>query len=123
MNRAVDAHVMPINNYIATTEPLGAERAAALIRDGVAVSDSRWVLYYYRITPDHRLLFGGGERYSRRFPRDIAAFVRPHMARVFPQLRDIGIDHAWGGTLRSEEHTSELQSLMRISYAVFCLKQ
>lgn len=99
MNRAVNARVMPINNYIATTEPLGAERATALIRDGVAVSDSRWVLYYYRITPDHRLLFGGGESYSRRFPHDIAAFVRPHMARVFPQLRDIGIDHAWGGTL------------------------
>src|SRR3546814_8930041 len=90
---------MPINNDSATAEPVGAERAAALIRDGVAVSDSRWVLYYYRITPDHRLLFGGGESYSRRFPRDIAAFVRPHMARVFPQLRDIGIDHAWGGTL------------------------
>ncbi|HEY0271043.1 MAG TPA: FAD-binding oxidoreductase [Sphingomonas sp.] len=95
----VDAHVMPINNFIAVTEPLGAERASALIRDGLAVSDSRFVVYYYRMTPDHRLLFGGGESYSWRFPADIAGFVRPHIARVFPQLRDVAIDYAWGGTL------------------------
>jgi gamma-glutamylputrescine oxidase len=95
----VDAHVMPINNFVAVTEPLGAERALALIRDGLAVSDSRFVVYYYRMTPDHRLLFGGGESYSMRFPADIAGFVRPHIARVFPQLGDVGIDYAWGGTL------------------------
>jgi gamma-glutamylputrescine oxidase len=96
---AVEARVMPINNYVAVTEPLGAERAERLIRGGIAVSDSRFVVYYYRMTPDHRLLFGGGESYSWRFPADIAGFVRPHLARVFPELAGIGIDHAWGGTL------------------------
>lgn len=95
----IDARVMPINNFIAVTEPLGAERAEALIRDGLAVSDSRFIVYYFRMTPDHRLLFGGGENYSYRFPEDIAGFVRPHIAKVFPQLADIGIDHGWGGTL------------------------
>lgn len=101
---SVDAHVLPINNFIATTAPLGAERAAALIHGGEAVSDSRFVVYYFRITPDHRLLFGGGERYSWRLPADIAAFVRPHMLRVFPQLADVAIDHAWGGTLSITPH-------------------
>ena len=95
----VEAHVMPINNYIAVTEPLGVERAAQTIRHNLAVSDSRYVVYYYRLTPDHRLLFGGGESYSMRFPADIASFVRPHLLRVFPQLHDVAIDHAWGGTL------------------------
>ena len=52
----VEARVMPINNYIAVTEPLGAERAAAIVRDGFAISDSRFVVYYFRITPDHRRL-------------------------------------------------------------------
>lgn len=99
LDPAVDARVMPINNYIAVTAPLGAERAASIIRDGLAVSDSRFVVYYYRMTPDHRLLFGGGESYSYRFPSDIAGFVRPHLARVFPQLADVAIDYAWGGTL------------------------
>lgn len=99
ISHKVEARVMPINNYIATTAPLGADRAAALIRDRLAVSDSRFVVYYFRMTPDHRLLFGGGETYSRAFPRDIAAFVRPHIRKIFPQLADIGIDYAWGGTL------------------------
>ena len=99
LDDAVDAKVMPINNYIAVTVPLGAERASAIIRDGLAVSDSRFVVYYFRITPDHRLLFGGGESYSYRFPADIGGFVRPHLKRIFPQLADIPFDYAWGGTL------------------------
>jgi gamma-glutamylputrescine oxidase len=99
LDDAVDAKVMPINNYIAVTVPLGAERASAIIRDGLAVSDSRFVVYYFRMTPDHRLLFGGGESYSYRFPADIGGFVRPHLRRIFPQLADVPFDYAWGGTL------------------------
>lgn len=91
--------VMPINNFIVATEPLGADGAKALIADGSAVSDSRFVVNYYRTTHDHRLLFGGGETYGYRFPRDIAALVRQPMLKVFPQLKDARIDHAWGGTL------------------------
>lgn len=99
LDDSVDARVMPINNYIAVSAPLGAERAEDVIRDGLAVSDSRFVVYYYRMTPDHRLLFGGGESYSYRVPTDIAGFVRPHLARIFPQLAAVPIDYAWGGTL------------------------
>lgn len=95
----VERHVMPINNYIAVTEPLGPEGARELISNGAAVSDSRFVVNYFRITPDHRLLFGGGENYGYQFPHDIAAFVRPHLLRVFPQLDKVRYDYAWGGTL------------------------
>ena len=95
----VEARVMPINNFVVTTEPLGREAAERLIRDRRAVSDSRFVVYYFRITPDDRLMFGGGETYSYRFPKDIAGMVRGHMLRVFPQLRNTRIEHAWGGTL------------------------
>jgi gamma-glutamylputrescine oxidase len=95
----VEARVMPINNFVLATEPLGREGAERLIRDRLAVSDSRFVVYYFRITPDDRLLFGGGETYSYQFPKDIAGMVRQHMLRVFPQLEDTRIEHAWGGTL------------------------
>jgi gamma-glutamylputrescine oxidase len=95
----VQRHVMPINNYIAVTEPLGAEGARALISNGAAVSDSRFVVNYFRITPDHRLLFGGGENYGYTFPRDIASFVRPHVLKIFPQLARVRYEYAWGGTL------------------------
>ncbi|WP_419807916.1 NAD(P)/FAD-dependent oxidoreductase [Sphingomonas sp.] len=98
LNSSVSAHVAPLNNYIAVTEPLGAA-AAALIRDPVAVSDSRAVVYYFRRTTDDRLLFGGGEGFAQSYPSDVAAVVRPHLLRVFPQLRDVRLDYAWGGTL------------------------
>lgn len=95
----VERRVMPINNYIAVTEPLGADGARGLISNGAAVSDSRFVVNYFRITADHRLLFGGGENYGYTFPRDIAGFVRPHLLKVFPQLAGVRYDYAWGGTL------------------------
>ena len=95
----IDAHVLPINNFIAVTAPLGEERAEQLIAGGRSVSDSRFVVRYFRMTPDHRLLFGGGESYSWRFPGDIGSFVRPHLERTFPQLTGTAIDYAWGGTL------------------------
>jgi gamma-glutamylputrescine oxidase len=94
-----DARVLPINNYIATTTPLDPALAKSLISNGAAVSDSRFVVYYFRLTPDHRLLFGGGESYGYRMPRYIGGFVRPHLQRIFPQLGGVPIDHAWGGTL------------------------
>jgi len=63
------------------------------------VSDSRFVVYYWRPTGDGRILFGGGETYSRRDPADIFAFVRRHLLKVYPALAGTRIDHAWGGTL------------------------
>lgn len=91
--------IMPINNFIIATEPLGEAQARALIRDNVGVQDTKFVIDYYRLSEDHRLLFGGGENYSAHFPKDIAGFVRRPMLRVFPQLKDVRIDYAWGGTL------------------------
>jgi len=95
----VSARVMPINNFIIATEPLGEERARQIIRDDVAVADSKFVINYFRLSADRRLLFGGGETYSFEFPEDIKAFVRRYMLRVFPQLADVQIDYGWGGTL------------------------
>ncbi|MFC6637616.1 FAD-dependent oxidoreductase [Sulfitobacter sp. JBTF-M27] len=98
LNRKVAARVMPINNFIAATEPLGESVKDVLPRD-VAVADSRFVVNYFRLSHDGRLLFGGGESYGYKFPSDIAAKVRKPMSVVFPHLKDVRIDYAWGGTL------------------------
>jgi gamma-glutamylputrescine oxidase len=95
IDRAVERRIMPVANYLAATAPLADP--AALIAHDRAVSDSRFVVNYYRLSRDGRLIFGGGERYTPDPPADIAAFVRPHMERVFPQLQGVAIDHAWGG--------------------------
>ncbi|HLY58819.1 MAG TPA: FAD-binding oxidoreductase, partial [Stellaceae bacterium] len=88
-------HIMPVANYIVATEKL--PDAAALIPNDRAVSDTKFVVDYYRRTADGRLLFGGGERYTPAPPADIAGFVRPYLERAFPQLRGVEIEHAWGG--------------------------
>ncbi len=95
----VAARVMPINNFIVATRPLSATEAAGVLNGGHAVADSRFVVNYWRLSPDIRLLFGGGESYGWRFPADIAALVRKPMEQVYPQLRGVEITHAWGGTL------------------------
>ena len=93
----VAARVMPINNFIVATEPLG-DRAAEVLAEPVAVADTKFVVNYWRLSEDGRLLFGGGESYGYRFP-DIVKTVRKPMLEIYPGLKDVKIDHAWGGTL------------------------
>ena len=91
--------IMPINNFMVATESLGEAGARALIRDDVAIDATKFVVDYYRCSADHRLLFGGGENYSAKFPADIKGFVRKYMLDVFPQLKDVKLEYGWGGTL------------------------
>ncbi|BEV71498.1 MULTISPECIES: FAD-binding oxidoreductase [unclassified Paludibacterium] len=93
----LSARIMPVGTYVIATEPLGAERARGLIANNMAVCDSNFVLDYYRLSADHRMLFGGKVSYSGREPRDLAQAMRSDMLRVFPQLADVSIDYAWGG--------------------------
>lgn len=90
-------YTVPIMNYNVATAPLA--NAEALLPTDAAVADSRFVLNYFRLSADKRLIFGGGERYSQTPPKDIAAFVRPFMAEVFPQIGDAKIDYGWGGAV------------------------
>lgn len=99
VDRRLARFAMPIINYNIATAPLGEERARALMPGNAAASDSRFVLNYFRLSADHRLIFGGGEKYTPRVPADIAAFVRPFMQTVFPQLGDVAIDYHWGGAV------------------------
>ena len=97
--RRIESFQMPINNFVLATEPLGEARARRINRDDLAVVDSRFVVNYFHNSPDHRLIFGGGENYSPRFPKDLKRFVRRFMLEVYPDLDDVAIDYAWGGTL------------------------
>jgi gamma-glutamylputrescine oxidase len=91
----VAAKVMPINNFIVATEPLPE---GAVLTQNHAVADSKFVINYFRLSEDNRLLFGGGESYGYRFP-DLIRTVRKPMLQVFPQLDSAKIEYAWGGTL------------------------
>ena len=93
----LERKIMPAGTYVIATEPLGRERAASLIANNMAVCDTNFVLDYYRLSADHRLLFGGKVSYSGKQPHNLAAAMRQDMLRVFPQLADVKVDYAWGG--------------------------
>ena len=88
--------VMPASTQIVATEPLG-DLANELMPGGACVEDVRYILDYYRISADGRLLFGGGTVYGGTDPADIEAKIRPNMEKVFPQTQGVNIDYAWSG--------------------------
>ncbi|MGR3724255.1 NAD(P)/FAD-dependent oxidoreductase [Abyssibius alkaniclasticus] len=108
----ISARVMPINNFIVATEPLG-DLADEIIKQNIAVADSKFVVNYYRLSADKRMLWGGGESYGYRFPRNLADKARKPMLKVFPQLSGARIDYAWGGTLAIT--TRRMPAFQRIS--------
>jgi gamma-glutamylputrescine oxidase len=96
---ALARKLISIGTYVAATEPLGEERARALITNNAAVADMNWIIDYFRRSSDHRLLFGGRVSYSGVDPFDSARVLRKRIAAVFPQLADVRIEYAWGGFL------------------------
>mgnify|MGYP000515995781 FL=1 len=91
------ARVMPVSTQMMATEPLGEERARALLPTGMCVEDVRYILDYFRLSADHRLIFGGGVVYGGTDPADVEAKLRPNMDKVFPQLKGVKVDYAWSG--------------------------
>lgn len=94
---ALARRIMPVSTYIVATEPLGESTARSLLPDNTAVTDINWVLDYFRRSADHRLLFGGRVSYSALDAFGSAEATRRRMVKVFPQLRDTQLEHAWGG--------------------------
>lgn len=92
--------IAPVGSFIIVTEPLGKEVCDQLLPRRRMVSDSKNLLYYFRITPDHRLLFGGRARFAMAGPRSdqkSGRILRDAMVSVFPQLANAGVDYCWGG--------------------------
>ena len=91
------AHVMPIRSFIGATPVL--DKFPSVIPGGEAIADTRFVVRYFRKTRDGRLLFGGREAYTADNPNDISVHIRRQIAEIYPELRDIEITHAWGGSV------------------------
>lgn len=91
------SRIMPVGTYMIATEPMEKARADALMPYRPAVSDNNFILDYFRLSADHRLLFGAGDSYSGVTPPNLVARIRRRMLDVFPQLEDLAITYAWGG--------------------------
>jgi len=93
----IGKRIMPVGTFIAASAVLGAERASALIPSRAAVCDTQFVLDYFRLSADQRMLFGGRVSYSTIAPLRLAAAMRQRMVGVFPQLHDVPVAFSWGG--------------------------
>ena len=91
------AKSMPCGSQVITTEPLADELAASLLPQDYCVEDCNYLLDYYRLSADKRLIYGGGVVYGARDPANIEAIIRPKMLATFPQLKNVKIDYAWTG--------------------------
>lgn len=91
--------ILGVGTYIIATQALAGPRARALLPTNAAVADLNWILDYFRLSADHRLLFGGRVSYSGLEPRRLAESMRRRMLCVFPSLGDIQVERAWGGYL------------------------
>jgi gamma-glutamylputrescine oxidase len=89
--------IMPVGTYIIGTAPVDAALAGRLIPGNAAVCDNNFVLDYFRFSADHRMLFGGRVSYTTRTPANLQATMRERMTAVFPELRDVPVEHVWGG--------------------------
>jgi gamma-glutamylputrescine oxidase len=109
--------IFPAAGGIITTAPLGDDVANAINPKDLAVYDCRFVLDYYRMTADKRLLFGGGANYSGKPSRDIEAELRPALEHTFPRLKGVKIDFQWSGMMGIV--INRIPQLGRISENVF----
>lgn len=97
LDNRVTAKSMPCGSQIVVTEPLTEQQARSLIPNNYCVEDCNYLLDYYRLTADNRLLYGGGVVYGAREPDDIEQLIRPKILKTFPQLKDVKIDYRWTG--------------------------
>ncbi|MGB8597205.1 MAG: FAD-binding oxidoreductase, partial [Candidatus Sulfotelmatobacter sp.] len=99
---ALQRKIIPIGSFIVTTEVLPEALAHELSPRNRMIYDSKNYLYYYRLTPDRRMLFGGRAAFFPENDQTIrrsAEILRRGMVDVYPQLRDAKVEYVWGGTL------------------------
>ena len=95
----LDPHIMPVGGTVFATEPLDKKLADSLIRHRAAVCDSNFLLDYYRVTPDNRVLWGGRSTYSKHAGSDGVEWLRKKMGSLYPQLKDVKVEYGWGGMI------------------------
>ena len=120
LERKLRGIMFPVNSFITATEPLSDELVSSVNPKDLAVCDPNFVLEYFRLSADKRLLFGGRCNYFGSDPEIIKKNLRPRMLRIYPQFSDIKLDYAWGGTIGVP--VNRVPQIGRLSPNVFMLR-
>ncbi|SHF51622.1 gamma-glutamylputrescine oxidase [Modicisalibacter ilicicola DSM 19980] len=95
---SLEGKSMPASTQVVTTAPLSEAQAREILPNDRAVEDCNYLLDYYRLSGDRRLIYGGGVSYGGQDPSSIEGVIRPKLETTFPQLKGVRIDYAWSGT-------------------------
>ncbi len=97
--KKLGGYMLPAQTYVIATEPLDDALANEILPTNLAICDANWVLDYFRLSGDKRMLFGGRCTYSNRVIEDVEGALAPRMRKIFPQLEKTKIEFAWGGVM------------------------
>jgi gamma-glutamylputrescine oxidase len=117
---ALAKRILGVGTYMIASAPMSVERAADIMPSRAAIADMNWILDYFRLSSDHRMLFGGRVSYSAVEPPHLAESMRKRMVAALPALADLNVDFAWGGYL--DITMSRLPNFGRLAANVFYLQ-
>jgi glycine/D-amino acid oxidase-like deaminating enzyme len=111
--------VIPIGSHLIATRPLGDELARRLIPRGRVLSDTKHLLYYFRLSPDCRMVFGGRASFTPTSMKRTAAILHAGMSEVFPELAEVPVEYAWSGKVAYPiDHLPHVGRLDGVHYAM-----
>ncbi len=120
LHREIGSKIMPVSSQVMATEPMDPARLEALLPANYCIEDANYFLDYFRRTPDHRLIYGGGTVYGGADPASIEGKIRPLMLKTFPSLKDVRTDYAWSGnfalTLPRIPHVGRISETVLFSH-------
>jgi glycine/D-amino acid oxidase-like deaminating enzyme len=99
LERKLRGIMFPVNSFIIASEPLSNEQVSSINPNDLAVCDPNYILEYFRLSADKRLLFGGRYNYFGDDPEVIKQNLVPRMLKIYPQLSKLKFDYAWGGAI------------------------
>ncbi|MGB1009866.1 MAG: NAD(P)/FAD-dependent oxidoreductase [Thiolinea sp.] len=117
LDKTLAKRILPIANYQMATAPLDEVTLSSLLTQGMCVWDTSRSVHYFRLTPDQRLVMGGGISVPGYPPRQLEKDCRKHLAYVYPQLKDVALDFIWGGTVAGTRN--QLPDVGRLAPNVF----
>jgi gamma-glutamylputrescine oxidase len=113
----VACNMIAVDDYQIATQPLSEEQLGTILPSKACVYNTKYLLHYYRLSSDNRLIFGGGHGRPGQEPDNMKGIVRKHMLDVYPQLSNVEVDYAWAGT--DTFTMSEMPDFGRLAHNAF----
>ena len=86
-----------VDTFVLATDIIDDKLITAILKNKMAVFDTRLAMSFYRLTNDNRLLFGGGDAFGKYNIKDVQVTLYRELLNTYPQLAGIKIQNLWSG--------------------------